>query len=201
MYNILYNPLWRNAMKKCTKCKKSFPATLEYFHKYKDGLKARCKTCANAASAACNAKRKEELAEYKHNHYQVNKDKYIQRTNDWIKNNRERRNEYYCNKRKDPLYKLTANMRSAMSECLSGRKKKSKTFEYIGCSLSQLKSYLEKQFQDGMSWDNYGRWHVDHIKPLCSFDLTIEENLHTAWNYKNLQPLWASDNCSKGGKY
>jgi hypothetical protein len=189
-------------MKKCTKCKKSFPATLEYFHKYRDGLKSRCKTCANTQSRECNKKRIEEVNEYKRKHYQANKDKYIQRTKDWIKNNKEKVNEYYRNRRKtDPLYKLTANMRTGMSECLSGRKKKTKTFQYIGCHPSELKSHLEKQFVDGMSWDNYGDWHVDHIKPLCSFDLTIEENLYLAWNYNNLQPLWASDNCSKQGKF
>ena len=162
------------------------------------GLNVRCTKCEKEYQKCLKTRK----VAHKRKYYDKNKDECIKRTKDWAENNRDRKNEYYRDRRKtDPLYKLTANMRTGMSECLSGKKKQTKTFEYIGCSPSQLKSYLEKQFHDGMSWDNYGKWHVDHIKPLCSFDLTIEENLHTAWNYKNLQPLWASDNCSKGGKY
>jgi hypothetical protein len=68
--------------------------------------------------------------------------------------------------------------------------------------LNQL-NILEGLFRDGMSWDNYGvnGWHIDHIKPLSAFDLTIESNLYLVWNYTNLRPLWATDNLRKGKKY
>lgn len=67
----------------------------------------------------------------------------------------------------------------------------------LGCSVEQLKKYLESKFQVGMTWDNYGKWHVDHIKPLSKFDIA---NYKEACHYTNLQPLWAKDNIRKGNK-
>lgn len=64
----------------------------------------------------------------------------------------------------------------------------------------ELRAHLEAQFQAGMSWDNYGEWHIDHIKPLASFDLEDTDQLKLACHYTNLQPLWAKDNLSKGAK-
>lgn len=72
----------------------------------------------------------------------------------------------------------------------------------IGCSISELKGYLENLFSDGMSWDNRGMygWHIDHVKPCASFDLTNEEEVKKCFHYTNLQPLWARDNFVKGSK-
>ena len=76
--------------------------------------------------------------------------------------------------------------------------------QYVNMTPDELMDYLEGRFTEGMTRDNYGEWHVDHIRPLASFDFTgpdKEEQLHMAWNYTNLQPLWAADNMSKGAKY
>lgn len=99
--------------------------------------------------------------------------------------------------------KLVANIRSKVSHIVSGRYKKSSTEKYIGCSFKELKLHIESQFTENMSWDNYGLygWHVDHIRPLSSFDLSVESNLHLAWHFTNLRPLWAKDNLQKGKKY
>ncbi len=72
----------------------------------------------------------------------------------------------------------------------------------IGCSLDQLKVHIEKQFEEGMSWDNYGfyGWHIDHIIPCVKFDLSKEEHQKECFNFKNLKPLWMKDNLAKGGK-
>jgi hypothetical protein len=67
----------------------------------------------------------------------------------------------------------------------------------LGCSIEQLKQHLEKQFQSGMSWQNYGKWHVDHIKPCASFDLNNSTEQEVCFHYTNLQPLWAKDNLRK----
>jgi hypothetical protein len=69
----------------------------------------------------------------------------------------------------------------------------------LGCSIEELKFYLETQFQEGMSWDNYSLngWHIDHIVPLTYFDLTDRDQLLKACHYTNLQPLWAEDNHRK----
>jgi hypothetical protein len=63
-----------------------------------------------------------------------------------------------------------------------------------------LRARLEVKFQQGMSWDNYGQWHIDHIKPLAKFDLTDRTQFLAACHYTNLQPLWAEDNLSKGAR-
>jgi hypothetical protein len=76
--------------------------------------------------------------------------------------------------------------------------------QYVNMTPDELMDYLEGRFTEGMTRDNYGKWHVDHIRPISSFDFTgpdIEGQLHIAWNYTNLQPLWAVDNMSKGAKY
>lgn len=62
----------------------------------------------------------------------------------------------------------------------------------------QLKKHLEIKFTKGMSWENYGKWHVDHIKPCAKFDLTKESEQRKCFHYTNLQPLWAIDNFKKG---
>ena len=82
---------------------------------------------------------------------------------------------------------------------LKNTKKLASTFELIGCSVSELKSHLESKFKDGMTWNNHSLfgWHIDHIKPCSSFDLTKEKQQKECFHYTNLQPLWAIDNLSK----
>ncbi len=70
----------------------------------------------------------------------------------------------------------------------------------LGCTVAELKLYLEARFAPGMSWGNYGAWHLDHIKSLASFDLTDREQFLRACHYTNLQPLWAIDNIKKGAR-
>ena len=74
--------------------------------------------------------------------------------------------------------------------------------EVVGYSLDELKSHLEKQFQPGMTWDNYGKWHIDHIKPISSFNINgiNSDDFKKCWSLNNLQPLWAKDNLQKGNK-
>ena len=70
----------------------------------------------------------------------------------------------------------------------------------LGCSVSYCRKYLEKQFKNGMSWDNYGEWHIDHIMPASSFDLNSSFEQKKCFHYTNLQPLWALENMQKGNK-
>jgi hypothetical protein len=105
----------------------------------------------------------------------------------------------------DPLFRLTQNLRRRILMGLKekGNTKHANTLKLIGAdSWSAVIKHIESQFQDGMSWDNHGfyGWHVDHKKPISSFDLSIPEQQLLAFNYTNLQPLWAKDNLSKGAK-
>ena len=95
-------------------------------------------------------------------------------------------------------YRLACILRSRIQKI--PYKKNGSAVRDLGCSLDELVNYLEKLFEDNMSWDNYGKWHIDHIKPLSLFDLTDREQFLEAAHYTNLQPLWAKDNFTKAGK-
>lgn len=75
------------------------------------------------------------------------------------------------------------------------------SFSLVGCPVGFLRSYIEGKFERGMTWENYGEWHVDHIRPCASFDLSDKEQVLQCFNWRNLQPMWASENCSKGSNY
>lgn len=75
-------------------------------------------------------------------------------------------------------------------------KEHGRTFELVGCGIPELKAHLEAQFTNGMTWDNYGSWHVDHRIPLAS--ATSIADVWRLCHYTNLQPLWAADNIRKG---
>ena len=70
----------------------------------------------------------------------------------------------------------------------------------LGCSIGTFKLYLENQFEEGMSWDNYGDWHLDHVIPLAQYDLSNQTEFLEAANWLNYQPLWATENLSKGSQ-
>ena len=70
----------------------------------------------------------------------------------------------------------------------------------LDCSIPELRLYIESKFQKGMTWDNYGEWHLDHVIPCDTFDLTDSEQQKICFHYTNLQPLWAVDNLKKHNK-
>jgi hypothetical protein len=100
----------------------------------------------------------------------------------------------------DPNYKLSIYLRSRLYSAIRGNYKAGSAVRDLGCSIAELKLHLEAQFTEGMSWGNHGEWHIDHVRPLASFDLTDREQFLAAVNWSNLQPLWAKDNLSKGAK-
>ena len=121
--------------------------------------------------------------------------------------NPDKRNElakaYQRRKRATVEGKLLLLLRSRLSSVLGRRKtqKSQHTIELLGCSIAQLVQHLENKFKVGMTWDNQGLWHVDHIRPCASFDLTDPIQQRECFHYLNLQPLWAEDNMKKGAKY
>ena len=139
--------------------------------------------------------------QYRREYYSAHKKQIKKQVQEWRHKNRDYENQYYAKKRKDPLYKIAHNLRSRLYDFLKGRIKHKNTQTLTGCSFKELMSHLESKFTKGMSWDNYGKWHIDHIKPLASFDLLKPKELEKACHYSNLQPLWAKDNLKKGNKY
>lgn len=102
----------------------------------------------------------------------------------------------------DPNYKLRRQMRSRLNMAMKIGQKGGSAIKDLGCSIQELRVYLESKFEPGMTWENHGKsgWHIDHIRPLSSFDLSNPEEVKLACHYTNLQPLWAKDNYSKGYK-
>jgi hypothetical protein len=90
--------------------------------------------------------------------------------------------------------KLIRNLRNRINCSLKGLEKSESTKKLLGCTIEFFKEYLESKFTKGMTWENRGLygWHIDHIKPCCSFDLSDPEQQKVCFHYTNLQPLWAT---------
>ena len=97
-------------------------------------------------------------------------------------------------------YKIKQLLRRRILDALKGNPKIRTTMNLVGCSIDNLKRHLKKQFTPGMMWENYGKWHIDHIRPCAKFDLSKVSEQRKCFNYKNLQPLWAVDNLRKGDR-
>jgi len=144
----------------------------------------------------------EKVKAQRDRYYANNKDKAKASTQKWQDENKDRftksKNEYKKRKKiKDPIYAMTERIRSrtAMAFKKNGFKKNSTTEKMLGCTFKQFTKHIEKQFTDGMSWDNRSQWHLDHILPLsCA---TTIEGLEKLSYYTNIRPLWAADNLSK----
>jgi len=200
--------------KKCNRCKKK--KNLNQFNKNKscqDKLDTYCRNCRRIVYQ----ENKKQIKEY----YQINKIKILKRIKKYYRLNEEKikewnRNFYAINKNKykklmvkrdkarlktDINYKIRSLLKTRLYLALKGNPKLSTTMNLIGCSIEKLKKHLESKFTKGMTWDNYGRWHIDHIRPCTNFDLSKPSEQHKCFNYKNLQPLWAIDNLKKSNKY
>lgn len=121
------------------------------------------------------------------------------------KNGKEWMNNYINNRiNTDSLFKFKNKVRTLIYQSFKRKKnnnwnKKTKTENILGCKFEEFKIYIEKQFTNGMSWENQGEWHLDHIKPLKLAE--TEEDVIKLNHYTNFQPLWAEDNLKKGSKY
>ncbi len=178
-------------MKVCTKC--LVEKELCDFNKssiHKSGVSNVCKICNNERSRLYREiypERKKESAK-----------KYKDNNRDTFKSNRNK--SLKIRRQTDLLFNIKERVRRRMRNFLirNNISKTNKTFDLIGCSPEFLKEHLEKQFLDGMSWDNRDKWHIDHIIPLSS--AKNEEEVYKLCHYTNLQPLWAEDNMLKGDK-
>lgn len=155
-----------------------------------DGRDLICKNCRIDKGKKRYLLLKEEIKERASKYYYLNK-KYIQK-----------RNLAYQKRRckEDPFYLLSRRLRNRLYYALRNKNwsKSSKFTSYIGCDRSTLIEHIEAQFKEGMNWDNYGQWHLDHIIPLDSAN--TEPDLYKLCHYTNLQPLWALDNIKKSNK-
>jgi len=119
--------------------------------------------------------------------------KWKNENRDKIRESRKRNRKAW---KKSPSTKLFDVFRRRLASLV--KSKKETTSAIIGCSGKFLKQWIESQFTKGMSWDNYGKWHIDHILPCASFDHNDEYQVKQCWNWQNLRPLWAAENIAKG---
>ena len=125
---------------------------------------------------------------------------YYAANKDWLVPKNSKRTT--LNRQTKIQVRIATRLRNRIWFALKGTRKGKTTKELLGCSFEAAKIYLEAKFQPGMSWANWSQtgWHIDHIKPLASFDLTDSTQLALACHYTNLQPLWAKDNLRKNAR-
>lgn len=172
-------------MKKCCICKEQ--KSFEFFSRdknSKDNHQNKCKSCAK-------------------NYRDKNKEYFSQ----YRENNKKRKTELNRINQKqrrlnDPIFKFRTSLRSninlSFKRSINKYKKNNKTEIILGCTIQEFRLYIESKFTEGMTLENYGDWHLDHIYPVSL--ATTEEEIIRLNHYTNFQPLWAIDNIIKGNK-
>lgn len=194
-------------MKICIKCNQEKEINDFYSSKsHLDGKMGTCKLCFNKISNSNKEYRKKYkknklyVKEYNKQWKDNNPDYYKQ----WYQNNKNKINKYQkIKKQKDPLYKISACIRTRISQSLSGYSKSMSTLDILGVKdFNEFKQYIETLFTQGMTWDNYGygynKWVIDHRIPLAT--AITEHEIYALNHYTNLQPLWWNENMIKGAK-
>ena len=168
---------------------------------------------AKVYSARYHAENRDEclskMADRNRAYYARNRERLIEAAVSYQRENADTRNAYKSDwqkrrKKADPQFAAMVVMRKLVARTCErikqDRKQIGRTVEALGYTAAAFKSHIENQFHPGMSWANHGEWHVDHIRPLSSFDLTNEAQRKECNSLANLQPMWAGDNMRKGSK-
>jgi len=200
----------------CSKC--LIEKDLSEFHRLKNTYRSECKQCRKISTANYRVKNREKLNKKQKDYYQNNKKSRDEYRKKWIENNKDKiknytktsnlkRKEYkkeynkkYREKHKDKVknwdknrrlkYPHISAWRRLLSETLKrlSQKKEDETIKLLGYSANQLKEHITRLFTENMTWENYGEWHIDHIKPVSKFPKDTHPSIVNALS--NLQPLW-----------
>lgn len=209
--------------KTCSKCGEQKPASSEYFHKAMSvacGLFSACKVCRKEEDRLRYEANKESIRAKQRIYVENNKGKELMRQKIWAQANPEkvrakakrsyekhhtqRRRRHNATRRSrsvsDPSYRIQCSLRVRMKDAIKHKRNRS-SLELLGCSIDVVCLHIESLFKEEMTWENYGEWHIDHIRPCASFDLGDKDQQKRCFHYTNLQPLWALENMSKGAKW
>lgn len=177
----------------CCTCGTDKPRTSEFFHRDKcvvDGLTLACKECRLKSRRLYRdrnlVKEREYSRSYMENFRATNPEKLKEQK---YRSERKRKQDR-------PELRARCNLRRRLAATVT-QKRMHTTLQLVGCTLKELRTHLESQFTEGMTWENYGEWHIDHIKPCAKFDLTDPVQQRECFHFTNLQPLWAVDNLRK----
>lgn len=158
-----------------------------------------------------------ERKEIMRDNYQRNKEKRKLQAKEYRENNKDHYREYFRNYNKtderknyinnwrkreyhnNSAFKLNDNMAGYINRSLKGNKNGRSWEKLVGYTCQDLMQHLEAQFKDGMTWENHGQWHIDHIVPKSLFNIISAEDkgFKKCWALENLRPLWAKDNIRK----
>lgn len=190
----------------CPKCKIVKPI-LDFYSapERSDGFSGHCKDCSLKAGLNWKHKNREIHNATGRKWHQEHNEQSHANGKRWRMHNKERSRISLNERRKTNIqFKLAYLLRSRLRSALKHNAKTGSAVRDLGCSVDFLKDYLQSKFLPGMSWSNHGfgadKWHIDHIIPLVSFDLTDREQLLKAVHYTNLQPMWQIDNLKKHDK-
>jgi hypothetical protein len=179
----------KSEVKTCKKCVKLLP--IDNFHRKssaKDRLSPWCKVCKSEYDKNRDRKLYNQRSKLAREKWRLkNKDRIRSTYNKWRKHRREI----------DSNFKLRENIRNRIRIALMKGVKVLHSFDLVGCSIIELRNYLESKFTDGMSWANYGEWEIDHIIPCSSFNLVNLNEQKKCFHFTNMQPLWKTDNRRK----
>ena len=223
----LRNPEYRKEYYKANnekikeKTKEYYKANKEYYKEYNKEYKKENKEKIKEQRKEYQKENKEKIKEYQKEYKAANKEKNKEYYKEYYKENKEKIKEYNkeykanpANKEKinkrtrvryknDENFRLSKLLRTRFTLALKSQniKKNSHVLELTSCPIDFLKDYLSKKFEEGMTWDNQGEWHIDHRKPCASFDLTNKEDQRKCFHYTNLQPLWGKENREKSATF
>jgi len=202
--------------KQCRLCELIKPTSDFYFRKDRNCYNSACKECLNARSLGYHKVNKDKRLQQMKQYHQTNRQSLIEKNQQYYKDNKEivlKRHKEWRDEfkkehgtsynsfryRSDENHKLSCNLRSRLYDAINNETRSGSAILELGCSVEELKKHLESKFQPGMTWGNHSLngWHIDHIIPLNSFDLTDPEQFKKACHYTNSQPLWAQDNWYK----
>lgn len=199
-------------MRTCTKCSLS-KSEAHYYLNRPD-----CADCVKARVYAYRAANKEKCAKLVRQWVLKNPSKKKSSDKRWREANAERvaKNKLawykknkdtifqkmYARRKTDLHFKLRTSLRSRLNIAIKSGSKTGSAVRMLGCSIEEFKHHIESQFTPGMTWDNWSLkgWHLDHIVPLASFDLTNPEQLTKAMHFSNIRPLWSKENLRKGAR-
>ena len=146
-----------------------------------------------------NSLNKEKISSYNSLYNEKNKEKKNKGWYEWYNNNPTYYKDRYSN---DLNFRMKAILRSRINQALKGNMKEESSLNLLGCTIEEYKEYLSHQFDENMSWDNYGDyWEIDHIKPCDSFDLSNLEEQKKCFIFTNTQPMKVINNRIKSNKY
>lgn len=169
----------------------------QYYKNNKDIIKQYIKQYYN------NNKEKIKQTHIKYNQNPKIKEKHLDNIKKWFVNNPNYGREYASNRYKNDInFKLKSNLKSRFYHAINNENKVYSINKLLGCSINELKQYIENQFKPEMDWDNHGEiWEMDHIIGCCSFDLNKLEEQKKCFHYTNLQPLFKTSRIAKDFGY